>query len=85
MKIIIGKTSGFCGGVQNAVIKTEKELNNNKSDIYCLGEIVHNKQVIENLKRQYETNLLIPVYHKIGRSTVHKRKGSNRTILLLAY
>ncbi len=52
MKIIIGKTSGFCGGVQNAVIKTEKELNNNKSDIYCLGEIVHNKQVIENLKRQ---------------------------------
>ena len=33
---------------------------------------------IENLKRQYETNLLIPVYHKIGRSTVHKRKESSK-------
>ena len=48
MKIIIGKTAGFCFGVKNAVTKTEKELIKNKN-IYCLGELVHNNQVTEEL------------------------------------
>ncbi|MCI8273818.1 MAG: 4-hydroxy-3-methylbut-2-enyl diphosphate reductase [Clostridia bacterium] len=52
MEIIIGKTSGFCGGVLNAVTKTEKELNKEKGTIYCLGELVHNKQVIEKLEKK---------------------------------
>lgn len=49
MEIIVGKTAGFCFGVQNAVNKTKKLLKDNK-DIYCLGEIVHNKQVNDELK-----------------------------------
>ena len=53
MKIIIGKTSGFCGGVLNAVSKTEQELEKEKGKtIYCLGELVHNKQVVEKLEKQ---------------------------------
>jgi len=48
MEIIIGKTAGFCFGVKNAVTKTEEELNKNGS-IYCLGELVHNNQVTEEL------------------------------------
>ena len=52
MEIIIGKTSGFCGGVQNVVTKTEKKLDEEKKTIYCLGEIVHNRQVIEKLEKK---------------------------------
>lgn len=48
MEIIIGKTAGFCFGVQNAVSKTVEQLNKANS-IYCLGELVHNKQVTNEL------------------------------------
>ena len=48
MQIIIGKTAGFCFGVKNAVDNTIEELNN-KEQVYCLGELVHNKQVTNEL------------------------------------
>lgn len=48
MNIIIGKTAGFCFGVKNAVDNTIEELNKRK-EVYCLGELVHNKQVTEEL------------------------------------
>lgn len=51
MEIIIGKTAGFCFGVENAVNKTKEQLNNKKS-IYCLGELVHNKLVTEELENE---------------------------------
>lgn len=51
MEIIIGKTAGFCFGVENAVKKTKEQLKN-KENIYCLGELVHNKQVTEELEKQ---------------------------------
>ena len=50
MKIILGKKSGFCYGVQNAVEKAESEVINSKETIYCLGELVHNKIVTSNLE-----------------------------------
>ena len=53
MEIQVGKTSGFCYGVKNAVDKTndilEKEQN---KTIYCLGELVHNKTIINELKEK---------------------------------
>lgn len=52
MEIIIGKTSGFCAGVLNAVTKTEKELDKENGKIFCLGELVHNRQVVEKLERK---------------------------------
>ena len=52
MEVTIGKTSGFCGGVQNVISKTEKRLDEEKKTIYCLGEIVHNRQVIEKLEKK---------------------------------
>lgn len=54
MEIIIGKLSGFCPGVLNAVnMATEiLEKNNNQKNIYCLGEIVHNRQVVEHLEKK---------------------------------
>lgn len=51
MKIILGKLAGFCGGVINSVKKTE-ELLNRYNTIYCLGELVHNKQVVDKLEEK---------------------------------
>ena len=51
MEIIIGKTAGFCFGVKNAVTKAEEALEQNE-EIYCLGELVHNKQVTERLTQK---------------------------------
>ena len=49
MEVLVGKYAGFCGGVKAAVGKTEQATEENNG-IYCLGEVVHNKQVIENLE-----------------------------------
>lgn len=51
MEIIVGKNAGFCYGVKNAVTKTEELLKKN-SKIDCLGELVHNKDVIDKLEKQ---------------------------------
>lgn len=51
MEIIIGKYAGFCGGVKLAVQKTEEAVLENEN-IYCLGDVVHNKQVVENLQKK---------------------------------
>ena len=48
MEIIIGKTAGFCFGVKNAVTKAYEELEKT-GKAFCLGELVHNKQVTDEL------------------------------------
>lgn len=52
MKIIIGRTAGFCHGVKRAVEGTIQELINTPKNIYCLGEIVHNQQVVQKLQKK---------------------------------
>lgn len=52
MEIIVGKTAGFCYGVKRAVDGAKEELNKTNEKIYCLGEIVHNKKVVEELKNK---------------------------------
>lgn len=51
MNIIVGKNAGFCFGVKRAVEGSLKEITNNKK-IYCLGELVHNKEVINKLQEK---------------------------------
>lgn len=51
MEVIVGKNSGFCYGVKRAVDGAREELGKGK-EIYCLGDIVHNNHVIEDLKKQ---------------------------------
>ncbi len=51
MEIILGKSAGFCYGVKRAVDGAKQELKKARGKaIYCLGEIVHNKQVIKDLE-----------------------------------
>ena len=51
MEIIIGKTGGFCHGVKNAVDKATEEVENSVAQVYCLGELVHNRHVTKNLEQ----------------------------------
>ena len=49
MNIITGKNAGFCFGVKRAVEGSLNEINNSKK-VYCLGELVHNKEVINKIE-----------------------------------
>lgn len=49
MEIIIGENAGFCYGVNRAVENAIKEAR--MGITYCLGEIVHNQNVIEKLEK----------------------------------
>lgn len=51
MEIKVGKLAGFCGGVINSVNKTDKILDDGVKT-YCLGELVHNKQVVDKLEKK---------------------------------
>lgn len=50
MEIIVGKTAGFCYGVERAVNGATEEITKASEKIYCLGEIVHNRQVVQKLE-----------------------------------
>jgi 4-hydroxy-3-methylbut-2-enyl diphosphate reductase len=50
MKIIVGKMAGFCSGVQRAIEGVKNELTKNEK-LYCLGEIIHNQEVVESLEQ----------------------------------
>jgi len=52
MKIVIDNKSGFCFGVVRAIEMAEDVLNNEKSELYCLGEIVHNNEEVSRLNKQ---------------------------------
>lgn len=51
MEIVLGKTAGFCPGVKNSVKKAEEYVHEN-GETYCLGNLVHNEQVIEKLSKK---------------------------------
>jgi len=51
MEVIIGKNAGFCYGVKRAVDGAKQECEKEKN-IYCLGDIVHNQHVIDDLKEK---------------------------------
>lgn len=71
MEIVLGKTAGFCYGVRNAVQKAEEKLKKHKK-VSCLGELVHNGQVIRKLE-------------KLGLKIVEKVEDSNNKIIIRAH
>ena len=52
MEIICGKLNGFCAGVNYTIKKATELLENTNETIYCLGEIIHNERVIEELENK---------------------------------
>lgn len=74
MEIIVGKTAGFCYGVERAVEGAMEEITKAKGEgsTYCLGEIVHNKQVIKKLE-------------DLGIKCIEKIEEAEGTVLIRAH
>jgi len=51
MEIKIAKTAGFCFGVKRAIKMAEEELKK-QSVVYSIGNIVHNKHIINELSKK---------------------------------
>lgn len=52
MKLLLSKPRGFCAGVERAIETVEKALTLWGPPIYVKHEIVHNKHVVNNLKKK---------------------------------
>ncbi len=52
MKIIIAKNAGLCYGVKRALTLARKVRQSNEGKVLTLGDLIHNPQVIDDLKRQ---------------------------------
>ena len=51
LKILLASPRGFCAGVDRAIEIVKKTLEKYGSPVYVRHEIVHNTQVVENLKK----------------------------------
>lgn len=85
MDIVLGKTAGFCYGVRNAVQNAEQKLKKYKK-VSCLGELVHNGQVIRKLEElglrivervEDSNNKVIIRAHGIAKEIYHKAQKLN--------
>jgi 4-hydroxy-3-methylbut-2-en-1-yl diphosphate reductase len=52
LKIYLASPRGFCAGVKRAIEIVEKSIDNYGKPVYVRHEIVHNKQVVEDLKKK---------------------------------
>src|SRR4030042_5466099 len=58
MKVIVAKNCGFCPGVKNAISMAEKVLSlkktarRGKTQVYSLGPIIHNADVVQRLAKK---------------------------------
>ena len=83
MEVVIGKKAGFCAGVGNAVTKAlEETKKRGYNEIYCLGEIVHNKQVVEKLKNNGLNFIenIEEIKNKKGAKVIFRAHGIEKSI-----
>ena len=52
MKVLLAKPRGFCAGVDRAIEIVERALELYGAPIYVRHEVVHNRYVVDNLRRQ---------------------------------
>ena len=52
MKVTVAKTAGFCFGVKRAVEKVYEQIGKTEKPIYTYGPIIHNEQVVGDLREK---------------------------------
>ncbi|MBE0478276.1 4-hydroxy-3-methylbut-2-enyl diphosphate reductase [Candidatus Aerophobetes bacterium] len=52
MKVYIPRKIGFCFGVRHAIEMVKDELKKGNREIYCLGDLIHNPQVMKELSEK---------------------------------
>jgi 4-hydroxy-3-methylbut-2-en-1-yl diphosphate reductase len=51
-RVLLAAPRGYCAGVDRAVVTVEKALELYGAPVYVRKEIVHNKHVVESLKKR---------------------------------
>ena len=52
MKVELAKSAGFCFGVEKAVNTVYEEAKNENEIVYTLGPIIHNEEVVKDMKKR---------------------------------
>lgn len=52
LRVVLAKPRGFCAGVERAIEIVERALDKYGAPVYVRHEIVHNKHVVEDLKKR---------------------------------
>jgi 4-hydroxy-3-methylbut-2-en-1-yl diphosphate reductase len=92
MEVILARPRGFCAGVIRAIKSVERALETYGSPVYVLHEIVHNRHVVDGLKRKgaiFVENLSeipsgsVTIFsaHGVSRATVSQAEG--RSLLII--
>lgn len=83
MEYIVGEKAGFCFGVRNAVEKAKESIESEKN-MYCLGEIVHNKDVVSELEKMGMEFIDSIDENKDGKPTIIRAHGVSKEIYTIA-
>jgi 4-hydroxy-3-methylbut-2-enyl diphosphate reductase len=91
MKINISSYAGFCFGVDRALMMMDKVIRTSKKPIQMLGNLVHNEQVVEKLKKQgvkvinslkeAREGTLVITAHGIDQKIIKKAKAKNLYVI----
>lgn len=81
MEVTVAESAGFCFGVKRAVELVCKEAVKGKR-VYTLGPIIHNEQVVEDLKKRgvLPINTLSDVKNETDASIVIRSHGVTRAV-----
>jgi len=92
MKVLLAEPRGFCAGVDRAIAVVEQAIEIFGAPVYVRHEIVHNKFVVQDLKRKGavfiesvsdapDGSLLIFSAHGVGRAVVRAARERNLKII----
>ena len=81
-EVEVGKNAGFCGGV-NLCVKKLEELTDKYNDLYCLGDIVHNPDVIKHFKDK-GLKIVESIDDAVGDKLVIRAHGASKEIYDIA-
>lgn len=81
MEVTVAKSAGFCFGVKRAVDLVCKEAEKG-GRVYTLGPIIHNEQVVEDLKKRgvLPINILSDLKNETEASVVIRSHGVTREV-----
>ena len=81
MIIIVAKNIGFCFGVQRAIDKVEELLQQGCKQVYTLGELIHNRDVVAGLEKKGAVVIDTPEEAPEGAVVVTRAHGVTPDVL----
>ena len=81
MKVKLAKSAGFCFGVEKAVNTVYEEAKKGDEIVYTLGPIIHNEEVVKDMKKRGVESVKIEDLDSLPKGTVIIRShGVSRDI-----